>query len=156
VAVADLTIDELRAWGRRLGASLRAPTIVALSGDLGAGKTTLVQAIATGLGVADEVTSPTYGIVHQHAAPRGALWHFDLYRLKRAEELAQVGWDEALASGGILLVEWPEIAAEMLPMEHIALRLEHVADPTRRRLQVPAARDVPALLEAPSVPGVPR
>lgn len=137
--VADHTLDELRAWGRRFGASLRAPACVTLSGDLGAGKTTLVQAIAEGLGVTDDVTSPTYGIVHRYAAPRAEVWHFDLYRLKRPEELAQVGWDDALASGGIVLVEWPEIAEALLPREHIALRLEHVADAARRRLTVAEA-----------------
>lgn len=138
MAVADLTLPELQAWGQRFGASLRAPACVTLTGDLGAGKTTLVQAITTGLGVRDEVTSPTYSIVHRYEAPTGDVWHFDLYRLKRVDELAQVGWDDALASGGIVLVEWPEIAATQLPPAHIALQLEHLPDDAeRRRLRAP-------------------
>lgn len=138
MAVVDLTLPELQAWGRHLGASLRAPACVTLSGDLGTGKTTLVQAITTGLGVRDDVTSPTYGIVHRYTMPKGDVWHFDLYRLKRGEELAQVGWDDALASGGIVLVEWPEIAAAQLPPTQMALRLEHLpGDVDRRRLHVP-------------------
>lgn len=138
MAVADLTLAELRAWGERFGASLRAPACITLSGDLGAGKTTLVQAITAGLGVRDDVTSPTYGIVHRYTAPSGEVWHFDLYRLKRADELVQVGWDDAVASGGIVLIEWPEIAATLLPATHIALQLEHLpGDADRRRLQVP-------------------
>lgn len=138
MAAADLTLPELQAWGQRFGASLRAPACVTLTGDLGAGKTTLVQAITAGLGVRDDVTSPTYGIVHRYAAASGDVWHFDLYRLKRADELAQVGWDDALASGGIVLVEWPEIAATQLPSAHIALQLEHLpGDTERRRLHAP-------------------
>lgn len=138
MAVADLTLPELQAWGQRFGASLRAPACVTLTGDLGAGKTTLVQAITTGLGVRDEVTSPTYSIVHRYEAPTGDVWHFDLYRLKRVDELAQVGWDDALASGGIVLVEWPEIAATQLPPAHIALQLEYLpGDAERRRLRAP-------------------
>lgn len=138
MAAADLTLPELQAWGQRFGASLRAPACVTLTGDLGAGKTTLVKAITAGLGVRDDVTSPTYSIVHRYAAPSGDVWHFDLYRLKRVEELAQVGWDDALASGGIVLVEWPAIAAAQLPAAHLALELEHLpGDAERRRLHAP-------------------
>jgi tRNA threonylcarbamoyladenosine biosynthesis protein TsaE len=138
VAVADLTLAELRAWGERFGASLRAPACITLRGDLGAGKTTLVQAIAAGLGVQDDVTSPTYSIVHRYAAPVGTVWHFDLYRIKRPDELAQVGWDDALDSGGVVLVEWPEVAQTLLPATHVALELEHVPDDAeRRRLHAP-------------------
>jgi tRNA threonylcarbamoyladenosine biosynthesis protein TsaE len=138
VPVADLELDELRAWGRRLGASLRAPATIALAGDLGVGKTTLVQALCEGLGVRDEVTSPTYAIVHQYAAPETTVWHFDLYRLRERAELRQVGWDDALASGAIVLVEWPEVAESELPAAHVALRLAHLpGQPERRRLEYP-------------------
>ena len=133
--VADLTREELWAWGRSVGAEARAGTVITLSGDLGAGKTTLVQAIAAGLGVREDVTSPTYGIAHRYASPRMPVWHFDLYRLRRVEELPQVGLDDALRSGGLVLIEWPDIADAMLPVSRQALRLEHLpGDPARRRL----------------------
>ncbi|MBA3854597.1 MAG: tRNA (adenosine(37)-N6)-threonylcarbamoyltransferase complex ATPase subunit type 1 TsaE [Gemmatimonas sp.] len=140
MAVAELSLDELQAWGRRFGASLTPPAVITLTGDLGAGKTTLVQAIAAGLGVTDEVTSPTYGIAHRYASARGPVWHFDLYRLRRPEELAQVGWDDAIASDGVVLVEWPEIAARLMPSRHVAIRLEQVEGAeARRRLHWPEA-----------------
>lgn len=125
--VAELTRDALRAWGRELGAALQPPAVVALSGDLGAGKTTLVQAICEGLGVREPVTSPTYALVHEYETARGRVQHFDLYRLRDAAQLAQIGWDEAVAGGGIVLVEWPERAGAMLPTDARRLTLAHVA-----------------------------
>lgn len=125
--VAELTRDALRAWGRELGAALQPPAVVALSGDLGAGKTTLVQAICEGLGVREPVTSPTYALVHEYETARGRVQHFDLYRLRDAAQLAQLGWDEAIAGGGIVLVEWPERAGAMLPTDARRLTLAHVA-----------------------------
>ncbi len=137
---AELNRDELVAWGTALGARLRAPVTLTFQGDLGAGKTTLVQAICVGLGVTDDVTSPTYGIVHQYASRAGRVWHFDLYRLRRAEELRQVGWDDAQTSGDIVLVEWPEVASNQMPPHAAALTLDYVAgDATRRKLTWPEA-----------------
>lgn len=124
---AELTRDALLAWGRAFGAALQPPAVVALSGDLGAGKTTLVQAICAGLGVREPVTSPTYALVHEYGSPRGRVQHFDLYRLRDASQLAQLGWDEAIAGGGIVLVEWPERAGALLPPNARQLTLEHVA-----------------------------
>ncbi|MBX3173054.1 MAG: tRNA (adenosine(37)-N6)-threonylcarbamoyltransferase complex ATPase subunit type 1 TsaE [Gemmatimonadaceae bacterium] len=123
---AELDESALRAWGEAYGAMLRAPAVVALSGDLGAGKTTLTQAIAAGLGVTEDVTSPTYALVHEYGSARGTVWHLDLYRLRDAGQLAQLGWDDILASGDVVLIEWPERAADALPADARALRLEHV------------------------------
>ncbi|HXD23434.1 MAG TPA: tRNA (adenosine(37)-N6)-threonylcarbamoyltransferase complex ATPase subunit type 1 TsaE, partial [Gemmatimonadaceae bacterium] len=72
---AELSLAELTAWGESLGAGLTAPCVITLEGDLGAGKTTLVQAVARGYGVRDAVTSPTFAIVHQYAAPRSPVFH---------------------------------------------------------------------------------
>lgn len=133
--VADLTEEALGAWGRELGASASPGTILALEGDLGAGKTTLAQAIARGWGVTDPVTSPTYAIVHEYAAPRGPLHHLDLYRLESPEQLAPIGWDEILRAGGLVLVEWPERAGSHLPTAARRIRLAHLAnDPSRRQV----------------------
>lgn len=134
--VAELTLPEMRAWARDFGGGLVAPAVVALRGDLGAGKTTLVQEIARALGVTDEVTSPTYALVHEYTSPRGTVHHFDLYRLRDASQLAQLGWDDILRAKGIVLVEWPERAAGMLPSDTVEILLEHVpAHPDLRRLQ---------------------
>lgn len=133
--VADLTEAALRDWGEALGAAVAPGSILALEGELGAGKTTLAQAIARGWGVATEVTSPTYAIVHAYAAPRGPLHHLDLYRLERSEQLAQLGWDDVVRSPGLVLVEWPERAGAALPSSVQRIRLAHLAaDPTRRQV----------------------
>lgn len=136
---ADLTEGELVAWGADFAATLPAGACVTLSGDLGAGKTTLVRAIAVALGVTEPVTSPTYALVHEYRAPRGTVVHVDLYRLERAEQLPQIGWDELVRSDATMLVEWPERAPEAIPHDHLPLRLEHLAGrPDRRRLTWPS------------------
>ncbi len=134
-------LASLEAWGRSLGAALPRPAIVTLSGDLGAGKTTLVRAICVGLGVADPaaVTSPTFALIQEYAAPRGPVVHVDLYRLRSARELDTIGWYEVVATAPVLLVEWPDRAADSLPNHVIAVELRH--DPgrrDRRRLSVRA------------------
>jgi tRNA threonylcarbamoyladenosine biosynthesis protein TsaE len=132
---AELTEEELVAWGEAFGRTLALPACIVLSGDLGAGKTTLVRAIARAQGTLEPVTSPTYSLVHEYSSPRGPVLHLDLYRLKSPEELHQLGWDEIVRSRGLVLVEWPEQAAGMLPERRVALHLEHVdGRPDRRRL----------------------
>jgi tRNA threonylcarbamoyladenosine biosynthesis protein TsaE len=135
VPVAEFTEPELVAWGEAFGRGLTLPAWVTLRGDLGAGKTTLVRAIAGALGVEEQVASPTYGIVREHHSPRGPVVHVDLYRIEKPEQLHQLGWEEIRQSRGLVLVEWPERAGEDLPPQHAALLLEHVpGDPDRRRL----------------------
>ncbi len=134
-AVADLTEAELTEWGVQFGRGLALPACVVLSGDLGAGKTTLVRAIARAQGFLEPVTSPTYGLVHEYESPRGHIHHVDLYRLRDAAQLHQIGWDEILRSKGLILIEWPDRAGDALPEPHVALQLEHIPDqPDRRRL----------------------
>jgi tRNA threonylcarbamoyladenosine biosynthesis protein TsaE len=133
--VAELTEAELVAWGDEFGRNLAMPAFVVLYGDLGAGKTTLVRAIARAQGMLEPVTSPTYGLLHEYHSPRGHIYHLDLYRLKAQSELYQIGWEEVLSSGGLVLVEWPDRAGDALPPSCIELRLEHVeGKPAVRRL----------------------
>jgi tRNA threonylcarbamoyladenosine biosynthesis protein TsaE len=130
-----LTLPELVAWGERFGRVARAPLVVALAGDLGAGKTTLAQAICRGYGVTEPVTSPTYAIVHEYHAPASPVYHLDLYRLERPDDLVNIGWDEVVAARALVLVEWPERAAGRLPPDAVPIDLEHLAgDPDRRLL----------------------
>ena len=122
------TEAELAAWGAQFGATLRWPSCVTIAGELGAGKTTLVRAIASALGVTDPVTSPTYALVHEYRAPAGPVYHLDLYRLDHEAQLAQLGWDEIISAPAIVLIEWPERAGTMLPSSRFAIQLAHVAN----------------------------
>lgn len=130
-----LTEQELVAWGEQLGRATTAPLVITLAGDLGAGKTTLAQAICRGYGVQDEVTSPTFALVHEYRGGRSPVYHLDLYRLRDPSELVQLGWDEMLAARAVTLIEWPERAGGMLPAAHLAITLAHLpGDPGRRLL----------------------
>jgi len=126
--------EELRQWGIRFGQAAVAPLVVTLSGDLGAGKTTLAQAICAGYGVSDAVTSPTYALVQEYLSPRSVVYHIDLYRLESEKQLTNIGWDEIVSGSGLVIIEWPERAGERLP-PHVPIALEYEpGDPTRRIL----------------------
>lgn len=130
-----LTREELCAWGESFGAALEAPIIVAISGELGTGKTTLVQAVCRGAGVTEPVTSPTFALVHRYEGSRNVIYHLDLYRLEKAEELTNLGWDDIAASHSIVLVEWPERGAGRIPPDAVPIDLEYdPVDPDRRLL----------------------
>ena len=131
-----ITLDakDLAAWGERLGRNARAPLIIALSGDLGAGKTTLAQAICRGYGVTEPVTSPTYALVHEYAAPASPVFHIDLYRLSSPAELTNIGWDDIIASPALVIVEWPERAGAAMPGNHVPIDLEFVPGDESRRV----------------------
>ena len=125
----------MQAWGEALGARLAPPVVLSLTGELGAGKTSLVQSIARGYGVIEPVTSPTFALVHQYTAPASVMYHLDLYRLKGPADLMNIGWDDALSAGALVCVEWPERAGNEMPADAMAIRLEHVAgDDERRRV----------------------
>lgn len=129
-----LTESELTDWGYRLGGQIFPPLMVTLAGDLGAGKTTLARAICRGYGVADAVTSPTFDIVHEYAAPRSTVCHVDLYRLGGPADLQNIGWDDLVRSGALLIVEWPERAQHRLPVNHLPIELRHISGDTGRRV----------------------
>ncbi|MGH7636833.1 MAG: tRNA (adenosine(37)-N6)-threonylcarbamoyltransferase complex ATPase subunit type 1 TsaE [Gemmatimonadaceae bacterium] len=130
-----VTETELTDWGRRLGRQIDPPLIITIDGDLGAGKTTLAKAICQGFGVQDDVTSPTFAIVHEYHAPKSAVFHVDLYRLDRPSDLQNVGWDDIMQADALVLIEWPDRAADLLPSNHLPIQLRHVdGDPDRRVL----------------------
>lgn len=136
-AALTLTRAELEAWGEAFGRALRAPALIALRGELGSGKTTLAQAICRGLNVTDSVTSPTYALVHEYRTDEAPVFHLDLYRLAGPHELANLGFDDILDAGGIVLVEWPERAGDVLPGDRVDIVLEHLpGDGSRRRLRL--------------------
>jgi tRNA threonylcarbamoyladenosine biosynthesis protein TsaE len=129
-----MTREELVAWGERFGEAAQPPLVVAISGDLGAGKTTLVQAICHGAGVKEPVTSPTFALVHEYAGARFPVYHLDLYRLERPEELTNIGWDDIVVSHALILVEWPERGGDRIPGDAVPIELEHDPDGPDRRL----------------------
>ena len=111
------TPGEMVACGREAGMAARAGEVHALVGPLGAGKTHWTKGFAEGLGCVTEVTSPTFGLVHEHREGRLALAHLDFYRLESAEELLALGWDELLESGGVVVAEWADRFPELLPAD---------------------------------------
>jgi len=130
-----MTRAELVAWGESFGRAVAAPLVVALAGDLGAGKTTLAQAICAGYGVTEPVTSPTFALVHRYDAPRSPVFHLDLYRIQKPSELVNIGWDEISIAHALVIVEWPERAGDLIPSDHVPIDLEYApSDPDRRVL----------------------
>jgi tRNA threonylcarbamoyladenosine biosynthesis protein TsaE len=130
----SMTRDELVAWGEAFGRAARPRLLVTLAGDLGAGKTTLAQAICAGYGVTEPVTSPTFALVHRYDALRSPVYHLDLYRIQRPSELVTIGWDEISMSHAIVIVEWPERAGDLIPPEHVPIDLEYAGDADHRVL----------------------
>lgn len=129
-----LTEKELRDWGQSLGRALTPPVLITLTGELGVGKTTLAQAICRGYGVKDEITSPTYALVHEYLGARSTVYHIDLYRLDSPDQLTNIGWDEIVASRSVILVEWPERAGSRLPEDHLPIDIDYVPDDPSRRI----------------------
>ncbi len=129
-----LTEAELRHWGEELGRSITPPLVVTLTGELGVGKTTLAQAICLGYGVVDDITSPTYALIHEYRALKSAVFHIDLYRLESPDQLTNLGWDEIVSSRSLILVEWPERADSRLPDNHLPIDLDYVPDDPGRRI----------------------
>jgi tRNA threonylcarbamoyladenosine biosynthesis protein TsaE len=126
--------EETIAFGRKLATDLSPPLIVLLRGDLGAGKTTLVKGIAEGFGAgrADDITSPTFTLVHEYRGPDVILYHVDLYRIDTQRELETLGLDDLLAPNCILLIEWGEKFPRLQREQNLEIALERVAETERR------------------------
>jgi tRNA threonylcarbamoyladenosine biosynthesis protein TsaE len=121
-------------WGRELGEAIVPPLVVSLSGDLGAGKTTLAQAICSGYGVVEPVTSPTYALVHRYEADKSPVYHVDLYRLDNESQLTNIGWDDLMSERAVVIVEWPERAGDRMPADHLHIDLGHLRGDESRRV----------------------
>ena len=133
-----MSLDEFVAFGTALGRAARAslPCAITLAGDLGTGKTTLTRAIGLGFGVLEQVTSPTFALVHEYrAGGHEHLLHLDLYSIKGPHELANIGWETLLTERALLIIEWPDRAGDLIPPDALAILLEHVeSDESRRRV----------------------
>ena len=133
----DLTTigpEETQAYGRRLADRLRSGDVIALMGELGSGKTCLIQGICQGLDVADDVTSPTFTLINEYQG-RLPVYHFDLYRLEDPESVLDIGFDEYVDGNGVCLIEWADKFPEILPEERIEIWIE-ILDGERRRLRI--------------------
>ncbi|MSR64792.1 MAG: tRNA (adenosine(37)-N6)-threonylcarbamoyltransferase complex ATPase subunit type 1 TsaE [Verrucomicrobiae bacterium] len=125
------SLEETSALGRRLASMLRPGDVVALDGELGAGKTALVKAIAAALGCTQSVTSPTFTIIHEYETIL-SVFHIDLYRLNTEQEAIDVGIEEYLRGDGVCLVEWAERIERLLPRRTISIRIEVLSETSRR------------------------
>lgn len=129
-----MTEAELVAAAKALGTGLAQRAVVWLTGELGAGKTTFARALLTGLGVAGEVASPSYGLVHRHESPGGSIYHVDCYRLRHPDEARDLDWG-TISGGRGLVIEWPERAGPWAPPPTHAVHLSHLDDPGARGVE---------------------
>lgn len=132
-----MLVDEpgLAAWGRAFAATLRPPVVVGLSGELGAGKTTLVRAVAAALGVTQPVTSPTFALVHRYDGAKVSVYHVDAYRLRHDDAARDLGLEDMLADPrAVVLIEWPERLGAAAPALDHHLRLAYGPDERTREL----------------------
>ena len=127
-------VEETWAVAREFAAELRPGDVVCLEGDLGAGKTTFTQGLAASLGAKRAVTSPTFCLVVEHPTDRFLLVHMDLYRLHSEDDVLAIGWEDYLAEGAILVVEWPERAGSLIPPTAKHIVFTHLDGDERRRL----------------------
>ena len=123
---------ETRALGLSIAEAAEPGDIVALIGDLGTGKTALTKYIAEGLGVKEDVISPTFTIVKEYRSGRLPLFHFDVYRLSCGEELLDTGAEDYLEDGGLSVIEWADIVADVLPHDALVVMLEYAEEDSRK------------------------
>ncbi|WP_045572930.1 tRNA (adenosine(37)-N6)-threonylcarbamoyltransferase complex ATPase subunit type 1 TsaE [Desulfosporosinus sp. I2] len=135
--VKSATVEQTREWGKQLGARLRGGDVVALSGDLGAGKTAFAQGVGESLGVKGSMTSPTFTFQQEYIGrilnsgmgietqteTEIRLIHMDLYRLQRPEEVEVIGVEDAFVEDAVCLIEWPEIAEDLLPESRLDIQI---------------------------------
>lgn len=124
-------LADTRKIGRVIGWLLKPDDVLLLSGPLGAGKTTLTQGIAMGLGIKSGVMSPTF-VLMREIQGRLKLYHIDLYRLENIPEITDMGLDDYFYGGGVTIVEWADRAADLLPPEHLRIEIEYTGDKSRR------------------------
>ena len=137
------SVEETWELAKKLAVELKPGDVVCLEGDLGAGKTTFTQGLAAALGVPGRVTSPTFCIVQEHRAPNppnfpnlpNLLVHMDLYRLHGEDDVIAIGWEDYLAEGAILVVEWPERAGALIPAEAKHVVFTHLEGEESRRIE---------------------
>ena len=133
------THNEVETWdvAKHFAATLKSGDVVCLEGDLGAGKTTFTQGLCAALGAKRAVTSPTFCIVSEHPAENFLVVHMDLYRLHSEDDVLQIGWEDYLAQGAVLVVEWPDRAGSLIPSDAKRVYFSYGADGETRTISLP-------------------
>ncbi|MBP9920988.1 tRNA (adenosine(37)-N6)-threonylcarbamoyltransferase complex ATPase subunit type 1 TsaE [Proteiniclasticum ruminis] len=140
------SVRETMELGRKLGESLEIGTTVCLTGDLGTGKTHFAKGLAEGLGVKENITSPTFTIVNEYHSGRVPLYHFDVYRVHDPEEVLQVGFEEYIYGNGIALIEWADLIESILPDQFLQVKIEKTDVEDERKITFhEVGRDFPFL-----------
>ena len=124
--------QEVMEYGFRLGQEAVPGQVIALTGDLGAGKTTLTKAIARGLGIEETITSPTFTIVKEYRSGRLPLFHFDVYRIGDIDEMYELGYEEYFFGDGLCVVEWADLIEELIPEEALRISIAYEQEEEER------------------------
>ena len=122
---------ETYAFAKRMGENLSGGEVLALDGDLGAGKTVFVQGLAVGLGISEAVTSPTFTLVQEYRGGRLPLFHFDVYRIGDPEEMFEIGFSEYLSGGGVTVVEWASLIRDWMPEHTTWIEISYAGENAR-------------------------
>jgi tRNA threonylcarbamoyladenosine biosynthesis protein TsaE len=125
------SLEETQRLGVALGGLLRGQELICLEGELGSGKTSLIQAVGRALGVKEPITSPTFTLVNEYRGTALTIYHIDLYRLHSTEEIVQAGIENYFYRDSVCLVEWAEKALELLPPEYLYITLLHAGQDKR-------------------------
>lgn len=128
--------EDTRCIGHALAESAEAGDVIALVGELGTGKTTLAKYIAEGLGVGEEITSPTFTVVQEYHSGRLPFYHFDIYRVNDVDELFEIGSEEYIYGGGVSVVEWADLCWEIIPEGAIIVRIAYGARECERVYEI--------------------
>lgn len=123
--------DTIREAARQFVEQMGDSHVFAFYGKMGAGKTTFIKAICEELGVEDVITSPTFAIINEYESPETTIYHFDFYRIKKLEEVYDMGYEDYFYSGGLCFIEWPELIEELLPENAIRITIEEQPDGSR-------------------------
>ncbi len=124
-------LENIRQAAREFIAQMGEARVFAFYGKMGAGKTTFVKAICEELGVEDVITSPTFAIINEYSTPEERIFHFDFYRIKKLEEVYDMGYEDYFYSGALCFIEWPELIEDILPDDTVRVTISEQADGSR-------------------------
>ncbi len=126
------SLDAINEAAKQFVAAMGSNRVFAFYGKMGAGKTTFIKALCTELGVDDVITSPTFAIVNEYTAGDGSpIYHFDFYRIKKLDEVYDMGYEDYFYNGGLCLIEWPELIESLLPEDAVEVHIDEQPDGTR-------------------------